>query len=159
VINIVKAPARTGNDNTNKNAVTKIDHTNRGAPMRVNPTGRIFMIVTMKLIAPNRDDAPERCKLKIARSTAGPPWARIPDNGGYKVHPVPAPTSTRDELSNKTSDGGSNQKLKLFNRGNAMSGAPTITGTNQLPNPPIKTGITMKKIITTAWAVTTTLYN
>jgi hypothetical protein len=40
-----------------------------------------------------------------------------------------------------------------------MSGAPNIKGNNQFPNPPIKTGITMKKIIIKAWAVTTTLYN
>ncbi|PRP74565.1 hypothetical protein PROFUN_16060, partial [Planoprotostelium fungivorum] len=86
------------------------DHTNRGAP--------------------KREAAPDR-------STAAPLWAAIPDNGGYKVHPVPAPTSTREEDNNKR---------------NAMSGAPTITGTNQLPNPPINTGITMKKIMTTAWA-------
>lgn len=45
----------------------------------------------------------------------------------------------------------------LFIRGNAMSGAPIISGTNQLPKPPIIMGITMKKIITKAWAVTTTL--
>jgi len=35
----------------------------------------------------------------------------------------------------------------LFKRGKAISGAPKRIGTNQLPNPPIKTGITMKKII------------
>jgi hypothetical protein len=45
----------------------------------------------------------------------------------------------------------------LFIRGNAISGAPIISGTNQLPNPPIRIGITMKKIITKAWAVTMTL--
>jgi hypothetical protein len=45
----------------------------------------------------------------------------------------------------------------LFIRGNAISGAPIINGTNQLPNPPIRIGITMKKIITKAWAVTMTL--
>jgi len=38
-----------------------------------------------------------------------------------------------------------------------MSGAPNINGTNQFPNPPIMIGITMKKIITKAWAVTITL--
>jgi hypothetical protein len=47
----------------------------------------------------------------------------------------------------------------LFNLGNAISGAPIIKGTNQLPKPPIKAGITIKKIIIKAWAVTTTLYN
>ena len=44
----------------------------------------------------------------------------------------------------------------LFIRGNAISGAPVITGTSQLPNPPIIIGLTIKKIITNACAVTTT---
>lgn len=43
----------------------------------------------------------------------------------------------------------------LFIRGNAVSGAPIISGTNQFPKPPITNGITMKKIVTNAWAVTT----
>ena len=47
----------------------------------------------------------------------------------------------------------------LFNRGKAISGAPINIGTNQLPKPPIKTGITIKKIIKKACAVTTTLYS
>lgn len=45
----------------------------------------------------------------------------------------------------------------LFIRGNAISGAPNIRGTSQLPNPPITMGITIKKIIMKAWAVTITL--
>jgi len=45
----------------------------------------------------------------------------------------------------------------LSRRGNAVSGAPSINGTNQFPKPPIMIGITMKKIaITKAWAVTMT---
>lgn len=40
-----------------------------------------------------------------------------------------------------------------------MSGAPNMIGTNQFPNPPIKKGITKKKIMMKAWAVTITLYN
>jgi hypothetical protein len=47
----------------------------------------------------------------------------------------------------------------LFILGNDISGAPIIKGTNQFPNPPIKTGITKKKIIIKAWAVTMVLYN
>jgi len=38
-----------------------------------------------------------------------------------------------------------------------MSGAFTRRGTNQLPNPPIMVGITKKKIMINAWAVTITL--
>lgn len=53
--------------------------------------------------------------------------------------------------------GNKNQNLILFSRGKAISTAPNIKGTSQLPNPPISTGITMKKIIIKAWAVTITL--
>jgi hypothetical protein len=45
------------------------------------------------------------------------------------------------------SEGGNNQKLMLFIRGKAISGALNIIGTIQFPNPPIIIGITMKKII------------
>ena len=41
-------------------------------------------------------------------------------------------------------------------RGNAMSGAPIISGTIQLPKPPIIAGMTMKKIMIRPCAVTTT---
>jgi len=54
-------------------------------------------------------------------------------------------------------EGGNNQKLILFSLGNAISGAPIINGTIQLPNPPINIGINIKKIIMNAWAVTITL--
>ena len=75
------------------------------------------------------------------------------------VHPVPAPTSTKAELSNSRRLGGNNQKLTLFIRGNAISGAPISRGTNQLPKPPINAGITIKKIIKKACAVMITLYS
>lgn len=81
----------------------------------------------------------------------------MPARGGYTVHPVPAPASTIEDASRSRKDGGRSQKLILFIRGNAMSGAPIIRGTNQFPNPPIMIGMTMKKIITNAWAVTITL--
>lgn len=61
------------------------------------------------------------------------------------------------DASSSRKEGGRSQKLMLFIRGNAMSGAPIIRGTSQLPKPPIMIGITMKKIMTNAWAVTMTL--
>ena len=42
-------------------------------------------------------------------------------------------------------------------RGKAMSGAPIMIGTNQLPKPPIIAGMTMKKIMIRPWAVVKTL--
>lgn len=61
------------------------------------------------------------------------------------------------DIRSKDKEGGRSQKLILFIRGNAISGAPIIIGTSQFPNPPIIIGITMKKIITKAWAVTIVL--
>lgn len=81
-----------------------------------------------------------------------------PERGGYTVHPVPAPPSIRVLDNRSKKDGGKSQNLILFIRGNLMSGAPINKGTIQLPNPPIIKGITMKKIITKACAVTITLY-
>ena len=71
---------------------------------------------------------------------------------------MPTPPSTKEDTSNRIIAGGRNQNLMLFRRGNAISAAPTNRGSIQFPNPPIKTGITKKKIITKAWAVTNTLY-
>ena len=55
-------------------------------------------------------------------------------------------------------EAGSSQNEMLFMRGNAMSGAPIISGTIQLPKPPIIAGITMKKIMIRPCAVVNTLY-
>jgi len=74
----------------------------------------------------------------------------LAERGGYTVHPVPAPDSTSPLARRKVREGGSSQKLRLFRRGKAISGAPIIKGINQLPNPPIIIGITIKKIITKA---------
>ena len=55
--------------------------------------------------------------------------------------------------------GGNNQKLMLFNLGYAISGPPSSNGNKKLPKPPIIAGMTIKKIITIAWAVIILLYN
>lgn len=70
---------------------------------------------------------------------------------------MPAPLSTSPPVKRRIKEGGRSQNLMLFIRGKAISGAPIINGTNQLPKPPIMIGITMKKIIIKAWAVTITL--
>ena len=77
------------------------------------------------------------------------------------VQPVPAPLvpgspSTNIEVRSSAKDAGNSQNEMLFMRGKAMSGAPIISGTIQLPKPPIIAGMTMKKIMIRPWAVTTT---
>lgn len=159
VNNIVIAPANTGNDNINSTAVINTAHTNNGSLCIVIPGALIFTIVVIKFIAPNIDDIPAKCRLNIPKSTAPPEWNSILAIGGYTVHPVPTPPSTKLDVTSNVNAGGNNQKLILFNLGNAISGAPINNGTIQLPNPPIIAGITIKNIIINACAVTITLYN
>ena len=71
----------------------------------------------------------------------------------------PGSPSTKVEIISSANATGSSQNEMLFMRGNAMSGAPIISGTIQLPNPPIIAGITMKKIMIRPCAVTNTLYS
>ena len=117
----------------------------------------MLIIVVIKLIAPRIEETPARWREKMVKSTEAPACAKFPDKGGYTVHPVPAPASTPEEASRRRNEGGRSQKLMLFIRGNAISGAPIMRGISQFPNPPIIIGITIKKIITKACAVTMTL--
>ena len=71
----------------------------------------------MKLIAPKIEEAPDKCRLKTARSMDPPECAVILERGGYTVQPVPTPASQRIDSTNNKSDGGNNQKLMLFIRG------------------------------------------
>lgn len=151
------APAKTGRDSKSKMAVTSTAHGNIGIISRSIPIVRRFIIVVIKFTAPNSEEIPAKCRLKIAKSTDGPLWNIAFLRGGYTVQPVPAPDSIM-ELSRSSANAGSkNQNLILFSRGKAMSGAPIIRGTSQLPKKPIKIGMTMKKIIMKACAVTITL--
>ena len=150
------APANTGRDNSRSTAVSKTLHTNRGIISAVNPSPRMFIMVVIKLDEPKILLTPAICNEKMAMSTAAP-GCPTTDNGGYTVQPVPAPLSTSPETNINISDGGNSQKLILFSRGKAISGALIISGTNQFPKPPIIVGMTKKKIIMNACEVTTTL--
>jgi hypothetical protein len=119
-----------------------------------NPGALILKIVVIKLIAPAIEAAPAICKLNMAKST---PLPSVADKGGYTVHPVPTPPSINVEVINNNNDGSINRKLKLFNRGKAISGAPISKGINQFPNPLISAGINIKNIIIKPCAVITTL--
>jgi hypothetical protein len=69
------APAKTGNDNNSKNAVIYTAQTNNGVLCAVIPGARMFVIVTIKLIAPKIDDTPAKCKEYIEQSTDAPECA------------------------------------------------------------------------------------
>jgi len=69
---IVIPPAKTGNDNNSKTAVTTTAHPNKANLCSLIPGLLIFNIVVIKFIAPNKLLIPARCKANIARSTLGP---------------------------------------------------------------------------------------
>jgi hypothetical protein len=62
VNNIVIAPANTGSDKSNKNAVIYTAQTNNGVLFAVIPGARMLVIVTIKLIAPKIEETPAKCK-------------------------------------------------------------------------------------------------
>jgi len=155
----VIAPAKTGKERRSKIAVIKTAQGNKGIRSISIPKVRKLRTVVIKLTAPKREDTPAKCKLKMVKSTDAPPWNIKVLKGGYTVQPVPAPVSTNDPVKSKKRAGTNNQNLILFKRGKAISGDPIINGTNQLPKQPIKIGITIKKIMIKACAVTITLYN
>ena len=70
------------------------------------------------------------------------------------VQPAPAPPPTNRLAPSIRKAGTSSQKLMLFMRGKAMSGAPIISGTNQLPKPPISAGMITKNTMIRPWAET-----
>lgn len=76
------APASTGNDNNKSHAVIKMDHTNKVNLSKDKPPSCIFQIVLIKLMAPAIEETPAKCKLNMAKSTAGPECAIGPDKGG-----------------------------------------------------------------------------
>lgn len=72
VSSIVIAPASTGSDNRRRITVRNTAHVNRGIRSSRNPFVRILRIVQMKFTAPRIDEAPAKCREKIAMSTDGP---------------------------------------------------------------------------------------
>lgn len=82
VRSIVMAPASTGKVSSRRITVMITAHTNSGIRSKRIPFHRILMTVVIKLIAPRMDEAPAKCKEKIAKSTDGPEWARLLESGG-----------------------------------------------------------------------------
>lgn len=72
VRSMVMAPARTGRDSRSKIVVRRIDHTNRGVRSIASPGARILIMVVIKFIEAIMEEAPAKCKEKIARSTQPP---------------------------------------------------------------------------------------
>ncbi len=122
----------------------------------VSPGARMFMIVTITLMAPRIEEMPIMWMANIAIGKLSPPWMA---SGGYSVQPPAGePPGTNSVESSSRNANGRIQKLKLLRRGSAMSGAPTCSGIIQLAIP-TQAGITPPKIIASACAVVIELKN
>jgi hypothetical protein len=82
VRSIVIAPAKTGRDRSKRRVVITTAHTKSGTFSGFISFGRIFLIVDIKLMEPKIEEAPAKCREKIAISTAGPLCDRFLDKGG-----------------------------------------------------------------------------
>lgn len=148
--NIVIAPANTGSATTNREVVIPMHQQNIDIWFKACPGVRHSRMVTRKFILPRIDLTPALWRERITKSTLLLLCPRAEDKGGYNVHLVPAPPPINILVIINVMATGNNQKLKLFRRGNAISGQHKNKGNNQLPKPPMRAGITMKKIMINA---------
>src|SRR3712207_2523867 len=111
---------------TTSSDVVKFAHTSSGMRQNVMPGARIVMIVTRKFSAVAIDDAPANCTAIVKNIC---PCGVDVDNGAYAVQPVAnAPPSAKKLAIIRRPAIGSSQNDSAFSRGNAMSGAPIISG-------------------------------
>ena len=71
--------------------------------------------------------------------------------------PVASPGTTAESINEMKPETVSQNEM-LFIRGKAMSGAPIMIGTNQLPKPPMIAGMTRKNTMIRPWAVIRTFH-
>jgi hypothetical protein len=75
-------PAKTGKDKSRRIVVKNTDHTNNGVRSLDVIDGRIFIVVVMKLILPMIEEAPAKCRLRMAKSTLLPLCPKLLERGG-----------------------------------------------------------------------------
>ena len=111
---------------TTSSEVVKFAHTSSGMRQNVMPGARIVMIVTRKFSAVAIDDAPANCTPSVKNCWPERRVGRERGVGG----PAGGEGAARGEerASIITPAIGSIQNDSAFRRGNAMSGAPIISG-------------------------------
>src|SRR5213075_1877422 len=140
---------------TTSSEVEKFAHTSSGIRKNDIPGARIVMIVTRKFSAVAIEDAPANCTPIVNIIW---PTGAVVDRGAYAVQPeANEPPGQKNDDSIITPAIGSSQNESAFSRGNAMSGAPIISGRTKFARP-AKAGITNRKIISDAWTEKRPLY-
>src|SRR5215218_6426130 len=111
---------------TTSSEVEKFAHTSSGMRQKDMPGARMVMIVTRKFSAVAIEDAPANCTPMVKNIC--PSGAEVL-NGAYAVQPVENdPPGARNDAVIIVPATGSIQNDSAFRRGNAMSGAPIISG-------------------------------
>ena len=135
---------------TTSSDVEKFAHTSSGMRQKLIPGARIVMIVTRKFSAVAIDDAPANCTPIVKNSC---PIGTEVESGAYAVQPVANdPPGARNDAVIMRPATGSIQNDSAFSRGNAMSGAPIISGSTKFASP-ANTGMMNRKIISDAWTL------
>src|SRR5215216_408489 len=111
---------------TTRSDVEKFAHASSGIRKNDIPGARMVMIVTRKFSAVAIDDAPANCT-PIVKNIC--PTGTSVDSGAYAVQPVAKePPGARNDAVIMMPAIGSSQYDRAFRRGNAMSGAPIMSG-------------------------------
>ncbi len=111
---------------TTSSEVEKFAQTSSGIRKKLIPGARMVMIVTRKFRAVAIEDAPANCTAMVKNTW---PIGAVSDSGAYAVQPeANEPPGAKNEPSIMTPATGRNQKDRAFRRGNAMSGAPIMSG-------------------------------
>ena len=111
---------------TTRSEVVKFAHTSSGMRQKVMPGARMVMIVTRKFSAVAIEDAPANWIAMLKKVWPSGMWV---ESGAYAVQPVEnEPPGARKLRSMMIPPIGSSQYDSAFRRGNAMSGAPIISG-------------------------------
>src|SRR3954470_23175792 len=111
---------------TTSSDVEKFAHTSSGMRQKLIPGARMVMIVTRKFSAVAIDDAPANCTPIVKNIW---PIGAVVERGAYPLqHGASAPPGQKNEDSIMMPAIGSSQNDSAFSRGNAMSGAPIISG-------------------------------
>jgi hypothetical protein len=130
-----RTPAASKTAKANRLITAVVSHPQHVSGIRSSdmPRVRISSTVVMKLIAPISEPAQKRAILTthsvIPWPMPGPAIAPAALRGGYAVHPeIGAPPSTTNAEQSTRNDSAVVQNDSMFNRGNAMSGAPICRG-------------------------------
>src|ERR1044072_3934367 len=135
---------------TTSSEVEKLAQTSSGMRQKLMPGARIVMIVTRKFSAVAIEDAPANWTPIV--KNIWPIGASV-ESGGEAVQPVAnEPPGAKNDAVIIRPAIGSSQKERAFSRGNAMSGAPIISGRTKVASP-TNTGMMNRKIISDAWTL------